>query len=155
MVEAIALAATLILKPKSAATPRPNPPQRSQSTTLDAENSERWRACLSLALREEERATPTHARYYLPGMRGGLRARDRDVLHPTTPLARRLEAAIRVALDPASAIKRLALRLKREGAPNISGLPKGAPSHRFVVNQDLDRLRQAIEAALPPTPDSS
>jgi len=155
MIEAIALAATLILKPTSAATQTPNPPQRPQPTPLDAENCEHWRACFSFALAPDQRTTPTHTRYHLPAMRGGLRARDRDVMHATTPLALRLEAAIRVALDPASAIKRLALRLKREAAPDIRRLLKGAPSRRFVVNQDLDRLRQAIEAALPPPPDSS
>jgi hypothetical protein len=62
-------------------------------------------------------------------------------MHNAIPLALRLEAAIRVTLDPARYARRLALRLQRTRNPNASLLviprrrpfPKPAPRETLIL----------------------
>jgi hypothetical protein len=70
--------------------------------------------------------------------------RYRRVMHNAVPLALRLEAAIRVMLDPASYARRLALRLQRTRNPNTSLLI--IPRRRdFPRPAPRDALRAAGE----------
>jgi hypothetical protein len=66
------------------------------------------------------------------------------VLCPSIPLARRLEAVIRVTLDPGKYARRLALRLQRRRNPNVSLLI--IPRHRpFPVPAPREALLVAGE----------
>jgi hypothetical protein len=61
------------------------------------------------------------------------------VMHNAVPLALRLEAAIRVTLDPGRYARRLALRLQRRRNPNASLLliPRGRPFPRPAPRETL------------------
>lgn len=65
--------------------------------------------------------------------------RYRRVLHSAVPLALRLEAAIRVTLDPGKYARRLALRLQRRRNPNASLLviPRRRPFPRPAPRETL------------------
>jgi hypothetical protein len=66
-------------------------------------------------------------------------------MHNPLPLALRLEAAIRVVLDPAKYARRLALRLRRRRNPNVSFLI--IPRRPFRRPAPRDTLLAAGERA--------
>jgi hypothetical protein len=103
-------------KPKSAPTPDPDHP-------------ETWRVrFLSLKLIQHgsrpRRPAPPRPKMSRRDRRPRVTLRDRTDLRDTKALARRLEAAIRVVSDPMPWIRRLALRIRRNGAPDPAKLAK-------------------------------
>lgn len=74
-----------------------------------------------------------------------LKARDRRVLHPTLPLARRLEAVIRVVVNPAPFARRLAFRLRARANPNAELLL--VDHHRSRRPMLTDALQSARDRA--------
>jgi hypothetical protein len=76
--------------------------------------------------------------------------RDSAAMRDTWSLAKRLEAAIRVAIDPAPWIKRLARRIRRKGAPDIARLARPQKVRALRTCQTLDEI--GADLGLPPVP---
>lgn len=148
LIEALGLILSQALPPlraaragKKGAVARPKPP-------LDPDHPETWRVSFTCVPRPPSPDTRRRRRGRLPpahpephyGERPW-RLRSRRVMHSALPLALRLEAAIRVTLDPGKYARRLALRLQRRRNPNTSFLiipharpfPRPAPRERLSL----------------------
>jgi hypothetical protein len=150
LIEALGLLLSQALPPlrsgssgKVAPRPRPAP-------SFDPDYPETWRVCFTVIppvrsasrQRTRRRLPPVHPRH----IRGQpqWRLRSRRVLHGSVPLALRLEAVIRVTLEPGKYARRLALRLQRRRNPNLSLLiiprarpfPRPAPREALLVAGD-------------------
>jgi hypothetical protein len=138
--EARALAATLPPPPapRAARSGRERQPHR----PFDRDRPETWR-CTFRALPLKANSAPSRYRPYDP-----VKPRERLRAHDTRPLAIRLEAAIRVIINPMPLIKRLAAHLRRKSIPAPHDLA-AAPRCRIpTALRTLNPL--AREIGIPP-----
>lgn len=127
MIEALGLILSQALPPLRARRAGKRSVSQSERAPFDPDYPETWRVLFNVIPAAPSRRRSRKLRRRLPPVhpehiRGEprWRLRSRRVMHNAIPLALRLEAAIRVTLDPARYARRLALRLQRTRNPNAS-----------------------------------
>jgi hypothetical protein len=156
LIEALGLILSQALPPRPArATGRAGKKeqQKPPAPEFDPDYPETWRVCFNVIPAAPHEGRPRCSRRRPPPVDPHRQRnvpvtplRYRRVMHNAVPLALRLEAAIRVTLDPAKYARRLALRLQRSRNPNASLLiiPR---SREFPRPAPRDALRDAGERA--------
>ena len=145
LIEAITLIISQVLPPRIAATAKSARPVRAAKPAFDADYPDTWRVSFRTVpsaprggARRCRRQLPPIDPDHFPGD-PVTPLRYRRTMHNAWPLALRLEAAIRVVLDPARYARRLALRLRGRRNPNVSFLiiPRRRPFPRPAPRETL------------------
>jgi hypothetical protein len=153
LIEAQALAPSL---PEPGPTRPSRPRERALfSPNINMERPQTWRAPFrNLQPAGAPRPGRPYAPHPQPDPALRIAPRDAAAWQSCWPLARRIEAVIRVVHDPLPHIRRLALRLRRRGERVLARLPKLQRLHFPRAIPTLNALADLLHLPLIPPPDS-